>query len=79
MDSQSDLGDDHLGGMPAYPGDLVQAVHRGQISRRGDAVASPGVGGCLGGGDVGDHLLDAGIEAFDLRAEVVGLIQQNGC
>ena len=77
---QADLGDDHLGGLAADAGDLIQAVDGGQHL---GAVAPPGgrAGGAagvdaLGGGDRGDQLLDPGGELADLGGQGVDLVQQ---
>jgi hypothetical protein len=75
---QADLGDDHLGGVTADAGHLVQAIHRIEWNPRGVAVLSAARPWRLGGGDVGDELFDAGIEVFDLCAEGVYLLQQQG-
>jgi len=59
-------------------GDFVETVYRGQIRRFARVV---GVGSCgwrLGGGHAGDQCFDAPIEVFDLCAEAVDLIQQQG-
>jgi hypothetical protein len=75
---QADLGGDHLGGVPADAGHLVQAIHRIEWNARGVAVLAAARPWRLGGGDVGDELFDAGIEVFDLCAEGVYLLQQQG-
>jgi hypothetical protein len=49
----TDLGDDHLGGGAADPGDLIQPVDR--LGERGDLGLDPG----LHRGDVGAGLVDA--------------------
>jgi len=75
---QADLGDDHLGGVTADAGHLVQVIHRIEPNARGAAVLTAARPWRLGGGDVGDELFDAGIEVFDLCAEGVYLLPQQG-
>jgi hypothetical protein len=78
---QADLGDDHLGGVTADAGDLVQAVDDGQhrcvlAPPGGGAGGTAGVD-ALGGGDRGDQLLDPGGERADLGGQGVDLVQQH--
>jgi hypothetical protein len=59
---QSDLGDDHLGGLDADAGDLVQAIDRRQPARRRRLVGvlagvASLIRGWLGGGDGADQLV----------------------
>jgi hypothetical protein len=88
---QPDLGDDHLGGLDADAGDLIEAIGRREQDRRrvrvravvGGAataarVAEPGlVGGWLGSGDGRDQFLDPGREAVCLRGQRVDVVQQH--
>jgi hypothetical protein len=87
---QPDLGDEHLGGLAADAGDLIEAIGRGEQDRRrlrvsalvGGAataalVAEPGlVLGWLGGGDGRDQLLDPGREVVCLGGQRVDVVQQ---
>jgi hypothetical protein len=79
---QPELGDDDLGGLGADAGDLVQALHRRQraLGWISSANGGPGVGptgGCLGGGERRDRLLDQGGELIELRGQPVDLVQQD--
>jgi hypothetical protein len=88
---QADLGDDHLGGLAADAGDLIEAIGRGERDRRrlgvsalaggvatAAPVAEPGlVGGWLGSGDGRDQLLDPGREAVYLGGQRVDVVQQH--
>jgi hypothetical protein len=72
----TDLGDDHLGGGAADPGDLIQPVGRG--GERGELGFDPAVQV----GDVGAGLIDAGEHGFEQEGVMVteaadeGLLQQ---
>jgi hypothetical protein len=79
---EADLGDDHLGGVGADAGDLVEAGD-GRERRRSLPARSPACGGdvidggCLRRGDPGDQLVDPEGERLDLRAQGVDLIEQH--
>jgi hypothetical protein len=78
---QANLGDDHLGGVPADPGDLVQP-RDGRPHGRFWVVAGVRAGGAIGvhaqgGGDRCDQLFDPDGERIDLGSQAVDLAEQD--
>ena len=75
---QPELGDDHLGGLAADAGDLIETIGRGEQDRHCLGVAEAGlVLGWLGSGDGRCQLLDPGREAVYLRGQRVDVVQQH--
>jgi hypothetical protein len=83
--STPDLGDDHLGGVRADPGDLLEALGRRKRPPRltmpvaAVPVAAVPVAGRWrpGGRDRGDELADAEVELVDLGGQAVDLVEQD--